>query len=82
MIYNLNQIYKKFYQDKMSELQFIKYFQRIFNSKNTEIIFNSDIFNYWTELNFSTVPLYLYAMLEDISSKKFAKINLKLSKIV
>ena len=82
LIFNLNNIYNKFYKDKVTELEFITEFQTIFNSKNSDVIFNSDIYNYWQQLKYSTVPLYLYAMLKDLSPQKYAKVNLKLCHII
>jgi hypothetical protein len=82
MISILNEIYKIYFKNQMSELEFVKYFQQIMCSKNNKIIFDSDIFKYWKQLNFPLVSLYLYLILQDISPKNFAKINLKLSKII
>ena len=82
MISILNEIYKIYFKNQMSELEFIKYFQKIMCSKNNKIIFESDILKYWKQLNFPLVSLYLYLILQDISPKNFAKINLKLSKII
>lgn len=81
LIDNINKIYLKYFKDNETELDFILRFKKIFNSKNRELIFNSDIFKVWQDEKYSLIPIYLYCILPDISSKNAAKINFQLLKI-
>jgi hypothetical protein len=73
-IYNLNHIYAKYFKNIETEFDFINRFIKIFTSKSSEIIFNSNIFKHWKDEQFSLIPLYMFCILKDISPKNFAKL--------